>query len=550
MTGSCEQAPSTSSGRKCFDAIRKWVKWLADNHCFCPDSLDRPFDADTNVRCYVSSPGNLDGGLSEAHDVKNILRFTPTQRAGRSNAQVLAELTFQVYGGELVRFCHFGTEACIIERLVEKLQGFKVDLRPVLGGAPVYHTKKHIEKLGLQRELPGLCSQSHDKPDVFMKLGVWKSGGGGISSEGMGVNMWALLTAASLVGCNHIHCKASSRISQALLSQILKSAPSAATPGNIVPVRSFHEVSKEVESVVVKAKRRPENFLRPIDDGNFAMNGIFSYCPVVDGEMPEDYLGCGYVREMSKFLKCKYEDVPPQHVHGHYQLVPGRHYCIYSKERDLFGSLCVREDDVEVVLSDDTGMSWEFDKWEDMLVKHRFLVMPMVWRSGALVDLGGGSVGCLVPDGTRASMAESGCPPAEGDFVSNYDHVKFCYHARKTEEKLVSMGVLGAMDKLVPPGTFLWIKPETDSWEGVADKLPEPSSLSQEDACRRMIRVRLNVPLSADPAPGKVHVTVVQKSDQASHTLDFTFSHLVVDPWELSLEQPSDVRLEVRELLG
>ena len=488
--------------------------------------------------------------MSDSPDFKNILRFTPSQRAGRPVAQVLAELIFQVFGGELIRFCHFGTESCIIERLLEKLQSMKMDLRPILRGAPIYNSKKHIEKLGLQRELPGLCVRSYDKPDVFMKFGVWKTSGGGIGSEGASVNMWALLTAASLVGCNHIHCKSSSRFAQSVLRLILESAPAAATPGNVIPQRSFHEVSKEVESVLVPSGGRPENFLRPIDDGNFAASGIFTYCPVVDGEMPEDFLGCGYVREMAKFLKCKYHEVPPEHVHGHYQLVPGRHYCVYSKERELFGSLCVGEAGATIQTSDLTGASWEFDEWEDRLREERFLVMPMIWRSGALVALDDGEVGCLVPDGTKASMEEDGIDCA-GLQVHNYDHFKFCYHALvDAKGGLRALGVLDAFEKLVAPGTFLWIKPETATWETLSSQFPADASLSQEALSRRAVRVRLNVPNIPDPAAGKVHVTVIHRSAEALHSLDFEFKHLVVDPWELTAEQPEDPSSEIRELMG
>lgn len=549
------QVSRSSNGRKCHESIRRWVVWLMENHCFSPNEFDRPFDSDTNIKSYISCPGTLEGGVNESSEFKNILRFTPSQRGSRMGVQVMAELIFKTFGGELVRFCHFGTEPCIIEKVVEKLLGMKVDLRPVMRSSPIYDSKKHIEKLGLQRELPGLCRQGYDKPDTFLKLGVWKTSGGAIGSEGGCVNMWCLLTAASLVGCNHIHCKSSSRIAQSLLSLILESAPSSSTPGNVVPVRSFHEVSREAECVRVRSDGRPENFLRPIDDGNFAINGVFSYCPVEDGEMPEDFLGCGYVREMAKFLKCKYHDVPPQHVHGNYQLVPGRFHCIYSKERDIWGSLLVGKTGVHVEYSDHSAMTWGFDDWEDNLREQSFLVMPTIWRSGAVVRLGvqDGSVGCLVSDGMCASLEEQGGNVEDLGFMSNFDHIKLCYHARVTEDELVPLQVLDTLKQLIPPGQHLWVKPNTDAWNRLQDKFPPLAEAEAEGGSpcvdERLLRVRLNVPLTCNPVPGKVYVTVMQRSERALHSLDFSYTHICVDPWELTAFPPLGDDMQVKELV-
>jgi hypothetical protein len=521
-----------------------------DNHCFSPESFDRPYNPESNIKCYISCPGTPDGGVSDSTDFQNILRFTPSQRAGRPVVQVLGELIYQVFGGELVRFCHFGTEACIIERLLDKMQSMKVDLRPIMRGSPIYNSKKHIEKLGLHRDLPGLCVRNEDRSDGFMKTGVWKTSGGGIGSEGASVNMWALLAAVSLVGCNHVHCKSSSRFAQSVLRLILESAPPAATPGDVLPQRSFHEVSKEVECVYVRSEERPENFLRPIDDGNFAACGIFTYCPVVDGEMPEDYLGCGYVREMSKFLKCKYYEVPPQHVHGYYQLIPDRHYATYNHERNVYGSLLITDTGATMQTSESDGFSWEFDEWEDMLRQENFLVMPMIWRSGALVSLGGGSVGCIVPHATRKLLEETGVP-LEGVRVHNYNHFEHCYYAlTDVDGELKALSVLDTFGKLISPGTFLWIRPETAAWEALCSQFTVDASLSQEALRQRAVRVRLNVPHVPNPEPGKVYVTVIHKCGGATHKLDFGFKHLVLDPWELTDIQPEDPAMEIKELLG
>ena len=316
--------------------------------------MDHPFDVQYNVKDYITSPGNAEGGVDDSCDVKRILRYTTSERGTCSGAHMIGKLVFAHFGAELVRYCHFGTESSIMDKLMEKMTGIQVDFRAILGGCPIYNTKKHLEKLGLQAELPGLCTDGgQSNADVFMRPFVEKSANGGVGSEGSGVKLFALLTAASLVGTDHIHCKSSSRISQSILKLIMKSAPVAV--GNYVPLRSFHEQTREVEVIVVNHKQRPENFVRPIDDDLFANTGVFSYCAVDDGDMPEDYIGLP-VREQAKFLKCKYVDVPADQVYSSYQLVTGRFYSIYSKSSNSHGSLIVNDGGVFVQLDSEVAL--------------------------------------------------------------------------------------------------------------------------------------------------------------------------------------------------
>lgn len=528
--------------------MRDWVSWLIQNSCFSPEEYDRPWSSDSNIKCYVSCPGTMEGGVMESPGVKNILRFTPSSRGSKPPLQMIAEMVAKEFGGELARFCHVNSEICILERLLDKMMSFKMDLRPVLFNAPVFNTSKHIRKLGLQAELPGLCRQGYDKPDSFMKMGVWKTGGGAVGSEGASVNMWALLTAASLVGSSHIHCKSSSRISQSLLSLILESAPSAVTPGNVVPVRSFDEVSGGLEMVQVHGDGRPENFLRPVNDVNFAINGVFSYCPVEDGEMPEDYLGFGHVRAQARFLKCKYVEVPPQQVMGNYQLLPGRYYCVYNHTRKLFGNVFVGERKVLLEFEDGEIVECDFDKWEEHLSARAYLVLPTIFRSGAVVSLEGddGGVGLLVSDGTRESVGSV----SDDFYLSNYDHTQYCYHALKEDDGLESVTADKIFQRLMCPGVDLWIKPDTQTWLDLQKYFPKNEALGAEKEAMRMVRVRLNVPLVRNPDPRKVYVTVIYKKLHGFQTVDLEIQHLSLYPWELSRKAPVDVELQVLDLVA
>lgn len=512
-----------------FVMIKNWVAQCHEQHCFCPEDCDKPLDYASNIKCYISSPGNDAGNVNDARGsrwalfhslfpnsknivyIKNkknaflrrILRL-PMERNQRPIEHSVGDLIVNVFGAELAQFCHFGKESSIVHLLMKSLMSTEIDLRPLLGGAPIYDTKKHIRKLGLSRTLPGLSNCAHSKPDKFIKGFVWKSASTAVMSEGIGVNMWAILLMASLMGSDEIHCKSSSRVATSVLSLILGLAPSAATPGNRIPVRSFNERSREPELVVVPSRNRCEHFLRPIEDDNLAMNGNYTYCQIDGKFVPEDYLGCAYVLEMSKFLKCKYEEVPPKHMLGYYQLMPGRYYHIYRHPVEgvskAEGMLFIDSHGVHVEYDDGQGptaTSFTFLDWHAQLKERGFLVMPSVWRCGAAVLTGPDLdvVGCLVPTGTRRAMEENDIEFDEADYIANYDHLNFCYHALVEEDTLTQLSVVDTFSNLVVPGTILWLKSGSPTWEQFKDQFPRAPQLSDEDKAKRVVQVRLNIPV-------------------------------------------------------
>jgi len=545
------QVPQTGRGKRCHESIRTWVLWLLANRCFCPSEYDRPFDVGDNVSCYISSPGNEEGGVGESQEVKNILRYTMSERGAMSPTHMVGKKVWKGFGNYLTRYCHFGPESSIMDNMLEKLQSFVVDLRPIMDCSPVYDAKKHIEKLGLQGELPGLCKQAAGVPDNFIRLPVvWKSCNGGIGSEGAGVNMFTLLSAAALVGSDHVHCKASSRFAQAVIKQMLKKAPKSV--GDAVAVRSFNDQTRKPEYISVGFEGRPDHFMRPLRDDCFAYTGVFSVCPAKDGKMPEDYACCGAVEEQAEFLCVeKYADMPPEHVQGHYQLIPGRYYALYGKDRDVNGNILVGATGVTVMLDNNECFSESHMNWQERLKEENLLVLPMVWRSGALISLDEGTrLGCLVPTGTRESMVEEGCDVDSTTEITNYNHVKFGYNVLVSEEEpTLLISTLDVLDHLVAPGTFVWIQGDTQAWHELSEFLP-PTGLDEEMAGQRAIRARLNVPLVANPVPGKVYVTVMQRSSRMVKDSELDYRHVVVDPWELRLAEPEDEELQVTELIG
>jgi len=543
--------PAQTQRHRSYEAIKRWVQWLVENNCFCPEDANRPFCLDGNVKCYISSPGNAEGGIENDRTVKRILRMFPSERGSRTIDIYVAHLIYMWYGDQLKKYCHISNEPSIMQHLIRHVSGMELDLRVIMDSSPVFDTAKHIKKLGLHRVISGLAAEGSDKPDRFMREFTWKSQNNAIMSEGMGVNMWQLLVLASLIGNDSIHCKSRSRVSQSVLRQILKMAPSAATPGNLVSVRSFHERSNEPEFVLVPDAGRCEHFLRPIYDDGFALNGVPSYCAPVNGKMPEDYLGVSGVLAMANFLQCHYAEVPPKSVCCHYNLVPYRYHHV-CRGSDVEGNIYLDDDGVRLAYDDGAVEQWDLVEWEDKLKDREMLVMPTIWRSGTLVVCrDGATVGSLVNFGTRKSIEE-----ADGDdaaslrgFVSNYDHHKFCYHLLVAENSLSAVSVRYVLDNLVTPGTEVWIRGDTQPWEDLREFLPDADDMGEEQADQRMIRARLNVPLIKDPQPGIIYLTVLQKPRNSGFSHDSTYRHVTASPWEISPVPPAEPRMRITELL-
>ena len=437
-----------------------------------------------------------------------------------------------------------------------------------------------MRKLGLRNCVPGLERSTHSAPDTFLKACAWKGAAGGPDlSAGMGVNMWALLLMGALIGNDEIHTKNSSKVATSLLTLMLGMAPACSTPGGRVPVRSFNQRSGAPESVIVATARQPEHFLRAINDDKFAMQGEFTYCPQEDGTMPEDYLGCAHALAMSKFIKCKYTEVPPHQLRGFYQLMQRRHYALVRKahpdgREDAVGSLYIDHTGAVVTWIDALQQTGTHRvgmmEWEGYIQAEGFLVMPMVWRRGAAVTTEDPlrPVGCLTSTGTHKSLQRpaGGLGLGSTPYVGNYDPVLYGYHALIDENETVFMDTLSAHERLIVPGTVMWLRPENQAWEDLRTHFP---SVREGEEDTRHVRVRLNIPheqvtrcardlqrrdlLITRSHPqasqeGRLFVTILQRRANASQVQDCSYRHVCVDPWDLVLERAAGCA-EIKELL-
>jgi hypothetical protein len=568
--------PRSGAGKHYFRALQTWVTLCATERCFAPDDPEQPYDPESNISPYLSSPGTMQGGVNEASRLKRVLRGAGDHK-GKGVDVAVSELINAAFGAELRKYCHFGKELCIITLLIKELCSMTVDLRPLLGGLRVYDTAKHIRKLELRGVVPGLERSNRTGPDTFLKGVSWKGAVGQPDlSAGLGVNMWALLLMGALIGNDELHTKNSSKVATSLLTLMLNMAPASSTPGGRVPVRSFNQQTGAPETVIVSTGRQPEHFLRAINDDKFATRGEFTYCPQDEDKMPEDYLGSAHVLAMSKFIKCKYVDVPPHHLRGFYQLMQKRHYALvrtadHGREAAL-GSLYIEEGGAVITWRDAQNREGRAKvgmmEWDGYIQANGFLVMPMVWRSGAAVATGDPvyPVGCLVSTGARDSLQ---LPSATLGLVStpytgNYDPVKYGYHALVNPDRpeLIFLDTLRTHESLVPPGRMMWIRSKSSTG---ATLHPRPAGPEQPE---QYIRARLNVPTEQVPAVrflsfvaihsdaivtqgapmGKLFMTVLQRRPNASQIQDCSYRHVAVDPCDLVLAVPVGSS-EIKEIM-
>ena len=496
------QVPVTAGYQRAERAIRHWVETCARENCFCPSDADARVCLRSNVCEYLCSPGTDQGKPNDASTMALLLRVSmernPTPVVSR-----VADQFRRGYGDQLCKFWHIYKERSVYMLLFEELKNIVVKLGGLLG-VPIYATQKHIARLGLLDLLPAFRHPgNHNLPGPFVREFQFKSGEGQPAAEGVGVNMWALLLMVSLAGSDEIHNKNSSRVSRALLELILRRAPRAATPGHRVWVRSVNTTADSVESVQVAYKEQPESFLRPLDDVKFAKHGVYTYCPATeDGQMPEDWLHCAQITRAAGLLACKWYEVPPLFLKSQYQVMTDRYYSVWRSGDMNFsaatGTLYVnRTGGILRYEAEEMGYIVRLNvlSWQEELAQIGFILMPMVFRSGALVDLGHSPkrAGCLVPLGTERSLEALGID-VTGMYVSNFDHVKCGYHAQHREGELTFMDPMTTLNNLVPVGQVLWLKGESQTFgEFIDEKLiPEAEDDQPDDV--RCLECRLSVP--------------------------------------------------------
>ena len=504
----------------------------------------------SNACEYLTSPGTDSGMVDIGHPWPALMRVnTPEYQRSKKDVHERVAANFRVlFGDQLFKYVHIGKEPCVMNLLMGKLIHMTpVDLRPLLDGVPIYDTAKHIQRLGLSSRLPALASTDRCEPDKFLKPFEYVSVARSVVAEGLGVNMWALLLLASLLGTEDIHINNTrSQVSMEILSLILALGPSGITQGGLCPLRSIHNRTLQAQSMLVPTTGRIESFLRPLHDPEFANKGVFASCPMVDGWMPEDTLHMGALMAFARRILHgrDWSEVPPEKLLVDYQVVPNRHYPIFRKgsegEPSVTGSVRVDGRRCEIRYGEETE-DLNLEDWSRELGRKGFLMAPVVFRSGALVTVRHETyrVGCLVPNGTAESMLAAGMETGQrGPYVGNFDFIRMGYHALVGPDgETVFMDMESTWENLIAPGTLIYLAPDTPTWLGLKDEGLFPRRSSDDpDYNICALRCRLNVPTEMNPIPGKVYVTVMERKRGGVDKNNSRYRTLQVDPWELATE--------------
>jgi len=510
---------------------------------------------------------------------RSVLRATQ-ERTGQgthsntipTHAMVAARIARQ-YGQDLYRFCHMGKETSVYSHaLYTCLTVFVPDFRGLLDNAPVFHTAKHIRKLGLEALVPGLLTQDQDRADNFMKVliiaaaisisslpiilhlkkqaFVWRSSMGPVLSEGIGINAWSLLVMASLIGSSNLHPKCASDFARSILTRILRHAPRAATPGNKLPIRSFNTQSGKAEMLIISSESRPDHFVRPNMDDVFATTGEFTYCRGKGQFLPEDVLHCPHLMALAGRLVCSPHEVPARHLQGYYQLIPNQAYPVYrAADSDARhptpteGSIRVGGGKVTIRLDNDgNGAPFvehcDFFSWEQRLADLGLVVLPLVARLGAAVwtSSARSALACLVPSGR------------DGDEECNFDAERVQYLALHAEGvPPTPIGIVETLELLVPIGTPVCIVPDSAAWVALQPKFPP--GIAPDRLAQTGVRARLTVPPSArGHAAKKLYLTVPQRARFLGEAAPPPIT-IEVDPWEV-VPSGGGAFDEIRELVA
>ena len=253
--------------------------------------------------------------------------------------------------------------------------------------------------------------------------------GNEVRSQGIGFNVWSLLTMNSLMdGSDPLnpHPNVSHVVTNNIMTHILANAPPGSTPGNTVPLRCFSAYSAHrLQLYIPDSVKRPEHLWRP-NEKTFMDTGILPVAGAIGRFLPEDMWPVPGLSAAAQKNGCTdITDTPPESYKSALNLMPNRKYPFiipYEKKMGVLEVL-ISEDVVRLEIWIKQGerekvVDLEFDSWEDYLHTNNILLMPLITRMGAaaLVNNPGGEgkiVGCLIPQ--------------EGSTRNMFDPVNFTY---------------------------------------------------------------------------------------------------------------------------
>jgi len=226
---------------------------------------------------------------------------------------------------------------------------------------------------------------------------------------------------------------------------------------------------------------------------------------------------CGFLFSLAKTLHCSILDIPGRVVPSDYEIVSMTHYSVWNCIDKLYGTLIV-DHQVRLVSvfvhTTNSILQWTYDEWANKLKEKDFIMLPMIFRSGACIVQPDGVLGLIVPwPDTQRNYNEDG---GKYHYITNMDGT------------LHEMQTLALLQHLLPVGTELYLDVHSISGILLRSKIPR----NQEHL--RYIVVRLNTPSVMHPDVNKVYVTYLQRPSKANASVStFSSTTITVDVWEL-----------------
>ena len=353
------------------------------------------------------------------------------------------------------------------------------------------------------------------------------------SSIGAGIHIIQLLVLGSFIGdVEALHPKIINDLCSNLIRQILLYAPAGIIPGNFVELRNFDCYTGRLETLTLDEDHsKTESFLRP-NDVTFAETGNISYCKNIGNLAPEDVLHMGPLCEIARRVGCKVYEIPATAEVTYYPR-PKKAYCIYNPLTTTIGYLLYdgKRISMDCLDEDGGGMYCEMSllNWQEEMKAKGFIMLPMVWRSGACVTMDANTIGCLVPPEEHEGVAHDGNFCMEG---FEYRALVRC----GVQEKIPVMQML---QTLLAIGVRLYLKLESHSAAIVLRRLTVDIHVNELN--RHALQVHLSAPSMANPEDGKVFVVclVCKMNGNVQSVKGSSAEVLIVDPWELIM-QPGD----------
>ena len=290
-----------------FQQIQEFIRLCFSNNRFCPPE-DSPICRMSNISCYISGDATQD--LLPVNPKTSLLRVPLGKDKDESN-----DITYKValriaaqFGEELFGQCHMGPDVSTYRlALVYLVERFAPDFRGLMSHK-TFFSRKHLTVLGLQHMAPGMPDYMDSPHPPFARqfnIRVREQ----VQSQAIGVNVWSLLTVASLIGSTDLDPYVSDCFANSLAEIILSHAPASITPGDICATPRFNTSGQPAKLYIPGFMPRPKHFLRP-NEPSFVRNGILPIAKACGRFAPEDLLHVPQLSALCKQLHCDIMEVP------------------------------------------------------------------------------------------------------------------------------------------------------------------------------------------------------------------------------------------------